>query len=133
LSEPSPPSPPPDPPRRLWDNPWIRRLPLLAVAALGFFYFLPKVPHEVEIAYDLGRAGNGLEQVDIELIDDAGKRVHRTVLRGELARHPLQRLKLAKGGYRAELKLDYPDRVDHRTRSFEVTDADRLDVDVEQP
>lgn len=111
---------------------WIRRLPLLLVAAVGFFFLLPKVPHEVELDYNLGRAARGAQQVEVEVLDSEGHRLRRTVVKSP-DKHVLQKLKLPKGGYRAELELTYPDRIDRRARSFDVGEGGTIDLDVEQP
>jgi hypothetical protein len=55
------------------------------------------------------------------------------VLKGDAARHAVQRLKLAKGAYRVEARLEYADRVDRRTVHFAVDEAERLDLDLGEP
>jgi len=120
-----------DPPRRrLWDSRWVRRLPLLIVAGIGIAFFLPRMPHEVELEYHLGSAAAGLQTLDIEVLDAEGREVHRTVVHGERAQHPVQHLKLPNGDYRVELKLEYPEKVDHRASSFHVEDAGLIELDV---
>lgn len=117
--------------RRLGENPFVRRLPLLLVAAVGFFFLLPKVPHEVELDYDLGGGAAGLQTLSLEVVDASGTVLRRSVLKGDAARHPVQRLRLAKGQYRVDARLEYADRVDRRTVRFGLEDADRLDLALE--
>lgn len=125
-------SEPQEPPRRIWDSRWIRRLPLLLVAAVGLVFLLPRVPKDVEVDYDLGRAQRGLAQVDVEVLDAAGRPMHRTVF-NQPEKHVVQHLKLPKGEYRAELELKYPDHNEQRARRFTVGEVDAIDLDVERP
>ena len=117
---------------KLPDSPWIRRLPLLVVALIGIFFFLPQIPHDVEVDYDLGRAAKGLQTLDIEILAPDGSRLHRSVFNVP-EKHAVQHLRLKKGDYRAELELRYADRLERRARSFVVADDPRVDLDVEQP
>jgi hypothetical protein len=120
----------PQAPRRLWDSPWIRKLPLLVMAGIGIAFFLPRMPHDVDVEYHLGSAAQGLRSADIEVFNEAGQPVHRTVVQGQAAQHPEQHLRLPTGDYRVELKLEYADKVDHRASSFHVEGAGLVEVDV---
>ncbi|MBS2032534.1 MAG: hypothetical protein JST54_31970 [Deltaproteobacteria bacterium] len=128
-AEPAPPSPKPS-----WrDSQWLRRLPWVILVAVGLLVLLPKAPHDVELAYHLGRAANGLQETEAEVFDSNKSEVQRSLFRGEQARAPVQHLRLPKGSYRVELRLTYPDRVERRQRTFEVEEAERIDLEVETP
>lgn len=116
-------------PRRLWDSPWIRRLPLLVIAAVGIVFFLPRMPHDVDLELHLGAAANGLQSIDVEVLE-GGKVLHRTVASGDQAQHLVVHLKLPKGDYRVEAKLEYAQSVARRASSFHVEDAGLVEVDL---
>jgi len=111
----------------------VRRLPWLILLAVGLLVLLPKSPHEVELAYHLGRAANGIQETEVEVFDEKNAEVQRSVFRGEQARAPVQHIHVPRGTYRVEVRLTYPDRVEKRTRTIEIEEAERLDLDVETP
>jgi len=119
--------------QRLSKSPWVRRLPLLLVAVVGIVVFLPHLPHDVSVRYRLGPAARGLSAFDAVVTDSRGRAVHRTVLEGALAAHPVQHLRLAPGRYRASITLTYPDHVDHRALAFHVQREDEVELDVARP
>ncbi len=104
-------------------------MPLLIVAAIGLFYLMPQMPHEVEIDYEFERYSPQLNGLEIEIHELSGASVRRTELHfAESVTHYRQKLKLARGTYLVKLTFDYPGRTEQAERRFDVTDAEQLEL-----
>ncbi|MFN7131875.1 MAG: hypothetical protein ACK4N5_07325 [Myxococcales bacterium] len=116
--------------------PLLRRLPLLAVAAVGIWLLSSSAPKETTLVYRLGARSAGLERLEVEVQRGAGEVVRRTEFRFSDARPaPVEQphaLSLPKGDYRLRLALRYAGRDDALERPLQFEGEERIVLNLER-
>ena len=115
--------------------PLVRRLlPLLALLAVGLWYFRD-APRDLTLAIDLPAPHEGLAAVRVGLWVAPSQALARRIERFYTPSSPAPAqlrlpIRLAQGSYRAEVTLDYGGRTERFERAFVLERQEQVDLDL---